>query len=103
MFSVYMFQEAMAHNKYIRISSRDKFMYEIVKLPCTIPIKIYGSIVHFIKNIEFALNGTEFEFNYQTSAYLLTEKFVQTANMKFNKFTHQYQMCTGQLSFYKWL
>lgn len=70
MFSVYLFQEAMAHNnKYIRILSRVKFMYEIVKLPCTIPIKIYGTIVHSIKNIEFALNGTEFEFNYQNSEY----------------------------------
>lgn len=36
-------------------------MYEIVKLPCTIPTKIYGTNVHSIENLSSALNGTELE------------------------------------------
>lgn len=65
-----MFQEAMAHNKYIRISSIFKFMYEIVKLPCTFPTKIYGTNVHSIEKSS-ALN--ENELREQIS--LLSEKW----------------------------
>lgn len=36
-------------------------MYEIVKLPCTIPTKIYGTNVHSIENLDFAFKGTEHE------------------------------------------
>lgn len=56
-----MFQEAMAHNKYIRISSMFKLMSEVVKLPCIIPTKIYGTNVHSIENLNSVIYGTKCE------------------------------------------